>query len=289
MNRLLAVGLGYSARTFAARLDPQSWHVTGTARSEGGLAALKALGYEAVPFSGERPSPVLSEALRQTTHLLLSAPPSAEGDPLLLRHGDDLADASHLRWIGYLSTTGVYGDHSGGWVDEETPPRPIFDRSQWRVAAEAAWQDLAAKRRLPAAIFRLAGIYGPGRNALEKLKAGEQRRVYKPGQVFTRIHVEDIAGALEAATQRDASGVFNISDDEPAPPQDVITYAAELLGVEPPPLVDWDEADLSPMARSFYMENRRVRNARMKNVLGVKLRYPTYREGLRALLATLKS
>ncbi len=288
MNRLLTVGLGYSARAVARRLERGRWHIAGTARSEEGLRAIRASGYEAVPFSGKTPSPALSDALRETTHLLLSAPPTANGDPLLLHHGGDLVDALHLRWIGYLSTTGVYGDHGGGWVDETTPPRPIFDRSQWRVAAEAAWQDLAARRRLPAAVFRLAGIYGPGRNALEKLRAGQQQRIHKPGQVFTRIHVEDIAGAVEAAIRRDASGIFNISDDEPTPPQDVITFAAELLGMEPPPLIDWEEAQLSPMARSFYMENRRVRNAKMKDVLGVKLLYPTYREGLRALNETLQ-
>jgi nucleoside-diphosphate-sugar epimerase len=287
MKHLLAIGLGYSATAAAARLKPQGWRITGTARTDEGLAAIRAGGYEAALFSGDGPSPALAADLREATHLLLSAPPDETGDPVLIHHRADLDAAPHLQWIGYFSTIGVYGDHGGAWVDEGTPPTPIFDRSIWRLAAERAWQEFAATRGIPAAILRLSGIYGPGRSTLARLKAGTERRVYKPDQVFNRIHVEDIATATVAAIARGAGGLFNITDDEPAPPQDVSAFAAALLGIEPPPLIDWREAGLQPMARSFYEENKRVRNDRMKRALGVTLGYPTYREGLRALLRLL--
>lgn len=283
MTCLLAVGLGYSARAIAERLTPQGWRIIGTARGTEGLDAIRQLGYDAVPFDGEAASPELADALRDATHLLLSAPPGEHGDPLFLHHRADLQAASALSWIGYLSTIGVYGDHHGGWVDEFTPPRPSSERSRKRLEAERAWELFAAPRGLPAAIFRLAGIYGPGRNAIERLREGEDRRIVKPGQVFNRIHVADIATAVEAAIARNMGGVFNLADDEPAPPQDVTAFAAELLGMEPPPLVDWQEADMTPMGRSFYAENKRVRNTLTKEALGIALQYPTYREGLRAL------
>lgn len=286
MTQLLAIGLGYSAKAVAARLKPQGWHIAGSARTEEGLTAIRAGGYEAVPFSGDSPSPTLAAALREATHLLLSAPPDADGDPVLMHHRADLDATPRLRWIGYLSTIGVYGDQGGAWVDEETPATPIFDRSIWRLAAEQAWLDFATTRGIAAAILRLSGIYGPGRSTLVRLKAGTERRIHKPGQVFNRIHVDDIATATEAAIARGAGGVFNITDDEPAPPQEVSAFAAGLLGIESPPLIDWQEAQMPPMARSFYEENKRVRNDRMKQALGVTLRYPTYREGLRALLAS---
>jgi nucleoside-diphosphate-sugar epimerase len=285
MTRLLAVGLGYSASAVVARLGPQGWRIAGSARSEAGIATIRAAGNEAVLFSGDAPSPALCTPLREATHLLLSAPPGADGDPLLIHHRADLLAAPHLAWIGYFSTVGVYGDHDGAWVDESTPPQPGSARSRSRAAAEQAWQDFAVARGLSLAIFRLSGIYGPRRNALTKLKAGTERRIHKPGQVFNRIHVEDIAGAVEGAIARHAGGIFNVTDDEPAPPEDVIAFAAELLGMEPPPLIDWQDAELSAMGRSFYMENRRVGNVRLKDVLCYALAYPTYREGLRALLA----
>jgi nucleoside-diphosphate-sugar epimerase len=287
MNTLLAIGLGYSATAAAARLAPQGWRVVGTARGAEGLPAIRARGYEAVPFDGDAPSPALRDALREATHLLLSAAPDTNGDPVLGHHRADLDAAPNLRWVGYLSTIGVYGDHGGGWVDEATPPFPVSERSLWRLHAEQAWEAFGAARGLPVAVFRLSGIYGPGRNAAARLKAGNERRVLKPGQVFNRIHVEDIASAVEAAIARNAGGIFNVTDDEPAPPQDIVAFAAELLGMEPPPLIGWDDASLTPMARSFYEENKRVRNARMKDALGVTLRYPTYREGLRALAGAL--
>jgi nucleoside-diphosphate-sugar epimerase len=285
MSSLLAVGLGYSAKAAAARLASQGWQIMGTARAEEGLTAIGAQGYRAVAFAGDSPSPALSAALRDVTHLLLSAPPGAQGDPLLIHHRADLAAAPALRWVGYLSTIGVYGDHDGAWVDEDTPATPGSDRSRWRLAAEQAWEAFGASRGVPVAVMRLSGIYGPGRNALARLRAGQERRIVKPGQVFNRIHVDDIASAVEASIARNVGGIFNVTDDEPAPPQEVIAYAAGLLGLEPPASVDWEKADLSPMGRSFYLENKRVRNARLKETLGVALRHPTYREGLRALLA----
>jgi hypothetical protein len=290
MNRFLAVGLGYSAAAVAAGLNPSDWRIAGTARGDDGLRAIEAKGYEAIRFADDVPSSALGKALGEATHLLLSAPPDAGGDPLLRHHGDDLRGALNLDWIGYLSTIGVYGDHQGGWVDEATPPNPMSQRSQWRLEAENGWQAFAAERGIALQIFRLAGIYGPGRNPLERLLAGQERRIEKPGQVFNRTHIADIAAIVEAGIRAGskASGIFNLTDDEPAPPQDVIAFAAELLGMPAPPLVPWEGADLSPMARSFYAENKRVRNERIKRDLGVTLAFPTYREGLSALAAGLK-
>ncbi len=289
MNTLLALGLGYSASAIAAHLSGPEWRIIGTARSEEGVRAIEAKGYRAILFDGDHPSPALGDALREATHLLLSAPPGEHGDPLLHLHRDDLEAARDLDWIGYLSTIGVYGDHQGGWVDETTPPTPGSLRSKQRFHAENAWIEFAEAQGVTLQIFRLAGIYGPGRNSLERLIAGQEKRIDKPEQVFNRIHVADIVAVVEAGIGAGGvTGVFNVADDAPAPPQDVVTFAAELLGVEPPPLIPWNEADLSPMARSFYMETKRVRNRRIKDVLGVTLLYPTFRAGLRALAANLK-
>jgi nucleoside-diphosphate-sugar epimerase len=260
------------------------WRIIGTARGAESLEAIRALGYEGLPFTGNTPSVELARAIGEATHLLISAAPDEAGDPLLAQHRADLEAAPNLQWIGYLSTIGVYGDHQGAWVDESTEPRPVSDRSRWRLDAEQAWEAFAAARGLPLQIFRLAGIYGPGRNPLERIKAGRERTIVKPGQVFNRIHVADIATTVIAGieTGNRATGVFNVTDDEPAPPQDVAAFAAELLGTEPPPLVAWEEAEksMTPMARSFYMETKRMRNSRIKDSLGVELAYPTYREGL---------
>ncbi|WP_088346119.1 MULTISPECIES: SDR family oxidoreductase [Rhodomicrobium] len=290
MNTLLAIGLGYSATAIAADLKAEGWRIIGTARGADGVRAIEALGYEAIAFDGEAPSPALAGALRQATHLLLSAPPGADGDPVLRHHANDLAAASNLAWIGYLSTIGVYGDHGGAWVDETTVPKPISDRSRWRLGAEIAWAASASSLGVPLQVYRLAGIYGPGQNALERLLAGHERRIEKPGLIFNRTHRTDIAATVEAGIRAggNAVGVFNVTDDEPAPPQDVVAYAADLLGVAPPPLVPFAQAELSPMARSFYAESKRARNDRIKRDLGVTLAYPTYREGLRALAAELK-
>ena len=289
MNTLLALGLGYSASAVAARLSGPQWRIIGTARSEAGVRAIEAKGHRAIAFDGEQPSPALGDALRGATHLLLSAPPGEHGDPLLHLHRDGLEEARDLAWIGYLSTIGVYGDHQGGWVDEATPPTPGSPRSKQRFLAENAWMEFAEAQSVTLQIFRLAGIYGPGRNSLERLIAGQEKRIDKPEQVFNRIHVADIVAVVEAGIGAGrVSGVFNVADDAPAPPQDIVGFAAELLGIEPPPLIPWEAADLTPMARSFYMETKRVRNRRIKDVLGVRLAHPTFRSGLRALAANLK-
>jgi nucleoside-diphosphate-sugar epimerase len=257
---LLIFGYGYSARALARILVPQGWRIIGSSRDP--LAEPE--GSELVPWPGTD----MTGALAQASHLLISIAPNDEGDPVLNTMADDIAaSAPHIEWAGYLSTVGVYGDHGGGWVDE------------------TAWQALAARSGLPLHIFRLAGIYGPGRGPFAKVRKGTARRIVKPGQVFSRIHVEDIARVLAASIARpDPGRVYNVCDDEAAPPQDVLGYAAELLGLELPPEEDYATAPLTPMARSFYAESKQVRNERIKQELGVRLRFPTYREGLRALL-----
>jgi nucleoside-diphosphate-sugar epimerase len=277
---LLVFGLGYSATFIAQRLAPQMHPVAGTVRAAGPQLDD---GLTRVPFDGTRPSREVVAALGTATHMVVSIPPGEAGDPVLALHRHDLLSAPRLRWIGYLSTVGVYGDHGGAWVDEDTPCHPTQLRSKHRLAAEESWRALAGERSVPLAIFRLAGIYGPGRNALANLASGEARRIVKPGQVFNRIHVEDIAETVAAAALREVRGIFNVADDEPAPPQDVVAFAAALMGVSPPPEVAFEEAGLSPMGRSFYAENKRVSNRRLKEALGVGLSHPTYREGLRAL------
>lgn len=283
MTHLLAVGLGYSAKRVASRLAAEGWRITGSSRSATGTERIRGHGYAAVAFDGTGASPSLADAIADATHLLVSAAPDAHGDPLLRWHAGDIAASRRLTWIGYLSTVGVYGDHGGAWVDETTPPTPISERGQRRVEAERSWLALDTGRRA-VQVYRLAGIYGPGQNQVEAVKRGEARRIIKPGQVFNRIHVDDIAGAVIAGLRTaTARGVFNIADDLPAPPEDVIDYAASLLGVAPPPAVPFSEAEMSPMARSFYSEVKRVGNARAKRELGWQLQHPTYREGLAAL------
>lgn len=281
--RLLVFGPGYSASAAMSVLH-EAEAITATARTPERAAALEAAGIEAVPFDGSGLSQPLAEAIATATHILVSIAPGDEGDRVLHTAGEALAKASP-RSIVYLSTVGVYGDHGGDWVDEASEPKPKSRRSIARVDAENAWRGLATTSGVPLAVLRLSGIYGPGRNALVNLRQGTARRLVKPGQVFNRIHVDDIAAAVAAAFARSADGVFNVTDDEPAPPQDVVAFAAGLLGIEPPPEIPFEEADLSPMARSFYGENKRVRNERMKIALGVALSCPTYREGLAALVA----
>ena len=284
-HRLLCVGMGYSARALARLLAPQGWHVTGTATSAAGCERIAAQGWDAVMFDGMAPSTALAEAIARASHLVVSAAPGAQGDPLLRHHAGDIAAARDRAWLGYLSTVGVYGDHQGDWVDETTAVKPVSQRSRERVAAEAAWLDLAARARSRIEIFRLAGIYGPGRSAIDNLRDGTARRIVKLGQVFNRIHVDDIAGALAAAiaSPRSQHAIYNVADDEPAPPQDVVAHAARLLGLPVPPDIPFTEAQLSPMGLSFYGENKRVSNARAKVALGWRLKYPTYREGLAAI------
>lgn len=278
---LLAMGLGYSAAALSRRLLAQGWRVIGTTRSPEKAARLKAQGIEPLMWPGTP----LDGALAEATHILLSIAPDAAGDPVIVAEADALR-AARPEWVGYLSTTGVYGDHDGGWVDETTPLTPGTARGRQRVLAEAQWQALAADQGWPLHIFRLAGIYGPGRGPFRKVKDGTAQRIVKPGQFFSRIHVEDIGQVLDASIHRpDPGAVYNVCDDDPSPPQDVLAHAAELLGLPIPPEVDIDKADMTPMARSFYAESKRVRNDRMKRDLGIRLLYPTYRDGLAALLA----
>jgi hypothetical protein len=285
MNRLLCLGFGYSARALAARLLPGGWQITGTSTSAAGVERIRAAGYQAALFDGTAPSPDVAAALAVATHIVVSAAPGDGGDPFLAHHSGDIRHrAPLLQWIGYLSTVGVYGDHGGHWVDESTPATPGSPRSQRRVIAEQAWLALAGTPAPVVGIFRLAGIYGPGSSAVDNLRAGTARRIVKPGQVFNRIHVEDIANVLDAAMQRQrATAVYNVTDNEPAPPQDVIAFAADLLRLPVPPDVPFEAAQLSPMGVSFYSENKRISNARIKAELGVQLLYPTYREGMTAL------
>ncbi len=283
---LLSFGHGYSAQALGQLLTPDRWRIIGTTRTADKASRLKAQGVEPVVWPGSD----LSGALDAATHILVSAAPTETGDPFLAALGDRIAArAPNLTWVGYLSTTGVYGDHRGGWVDETTPLTPSTRRGRLRVAAETAWRQLADRAGLPLHIFRLAGIYGPGRGPFAKVRDGTARRIIKPGQVFSRIHVDDIAQVLAASIARpDPGAIYNVCDDDPAPPQDVIAYAAELLNLPLPPEIAFDEADLSPMARSFYAESKRVRNDRIKEDLGVRLLNPDYRTGLAALLRAEK-
>jgi nucleoside-diphosphate-sugar epimerase len=286
MNRqhLFCFGLGYSALALARRLVAAGWRVTGSCRSVERQAQLREAGFSAILF--DRDCPIDAGALDGVTHLLISVPPDVVGDPVLARHGRDIAAMKGLAWLGYLSTTGVYGDRDGGWVDETSQLRPTGERGRRRIAAEQGWLDLWNQNGVPVQIFRLAAIYGPGRSAFDSLRAGTARRIDKPGQVFSRIHIADLANVLIASIERPRPGaVYNVCDDEAAPPAEVVARAAELLGIEPPPLVPLEVAGLSPMARSFYDDNKRVANRLIKTELGVSLRYPDYRAGLAAILA----
>jgi nucleoside-diphosphate-sugar epimerase len=284
--RLFVFGVGFSSKAFIGEARDRFEWIGGTTRCPKKAQALKEMGVEPFLFDGEHKGDGIADALASATHVLVSIAPNEAGDPVLNRHADDIA-AGRPVWIGYLSTVGVYGNHDGAWVDEDTPCRPVSKRSVQRVAAEQAWLDFAVENDLPVQIFRLSGIYGPGRNAFENFRKGTARRLIKPGQVFNRIHVADIAGALKAAMARPSTRIFNVTDDEPAPPQDVVAYAAELLGVEAPPEIPFETADLSPMARSFYGENKRVSNRRVKDELGYTFRYPDYRVALKALRETV--
>jgi nucleoside-diphosphate-sugar epimerase len=278
MPTLLSFGHGFSARALSRNL-PNDWIVYGTTRTEEKAQVLRAEGIKPIIWPGE----TLDTAFKEATHLLISAGPSEQGDPVLSSLKDEIkALAPRLEWAGYLSTTGVYGDHQGNWVDETTALTPATKRGQLRVSAEAEWQSIPD---LPLHIFRLAGIYGPGRGPFAKVRNGTARRIIKQGQVFSRIHVEDIAQVLWASiTRPNIGGVYNLCDNDPAPPEDVIEYAAQLLNAPVPPAVDYETVEMTPMARSFYAESKKVSNERIKTELGVKLKYPDYKTGLRALL-----
>ncbi|MEM8824934.1 MAG: SDR family oxidoreductase [Pseudomonadota bacterium] len=279
MRTLLSFGHGFSARALTPHLLAEGWRVIGTTRSMEKAEKLQSEGVIPVMFGGALPEDGI-------THILTSAGPDADGDPVLNAYFPYLETIlGQVEWVGYLSTTGVYGDHQGAWVDEATPLTPSTRRGQMRVDAEAAWVKLAEKIGAPLHIFRLAGIYGPGRGPFAKVRNGTARRIVKPGQVFSRIHVDDIAQVLLASIkQPNPGGVYNLCDDDPAPPEDVIGYAAELLGLPLPPTEDFEAADMTPMARSFYAESKRVRNDRIKTELGVRLMFPDYRAGLADLL-----
>ena len=280
---LFVFGLGYSGLHLVRSRRDRFEQVAGTTRSGAKAEALREEGIRALVFGPEGGDPGIPAALARSDAVLVSIAPDEAGDPTLAAFAEALA-AARPPWIGYLSTVGVYGDHGGAWVDEGTPLRPVSRRSRERVAAEEAWSGFGREHDLPVHIFRLAGIYGPGRNALVNLTTGRAKRLVKPGQVFNRIHVEDIAAVLLASMTRPRAGaVYNLADDEPAPPQDVVAYAAALAGVPPPPEQPFDKASLTPMARSFYGENKRVSNRLIREELGVSLAYPTYRQALVAL------
>lgn len=274
---LLSFGHGYSARALVRVLPRDEWDIIGTTRSTEKADELRRESVEPVIWPGTDVSDKISKA----THILVSPAPTDDGDPVLAEFKSAIAGASNLEWVGYLSTTGVYGDHKGDWVDETTPLSPSTKRGQLRVMAEGQWQDLD----VPLHIFRLAGIYGPGRGPFSKVRNGTARRIIKENQVFSRIHVDDIAQVLAASIARPNPGaIYNVCDDFAAPPEDVIGYAAELLGLPLPKSVDFETADMTPMARSFYAESKRVRNDKIRNELDVKLLYPEYKTGLVALL-----
>ena len=275
MKTLLSLGHGYSAAALAALLITQGWRVIGTTRTTDRIAALQAEGVEPLLWPCD-----IGPALCQATHVLASAAPDGSGDPFLHAAREKIMSA-RPEWVGYLSTTAVYGDHQGGWVDETTPVNPQTVRAVQRVLAERQW--LATG--LPVQVFRLAGIYGPGRGPFEKVRDGSARRVIKANQVFSRIHVADIASTLLASIRAPNPGaIYNVCDDNPAPPEDVLSYAAALLGLPEPPTVQFEEAEMTPMQVSFYSESKRVRNDRIKRDLKVKLSFPTYQDGLKGLL-----
>ncbi len=277
---MLFLGFGLTAQTLAATLDHGHWHISGTSRTAAGAQRIRDLGFEGYVFDDLKTLP------DSVTHIVTSVPPDPTGDPVLRQlHASLHQRAKDLQWVAYLSTTGVYGDHGGAWVDEDTALTPNTERGQRRVDAEAAWLDLFSRAAVPVHLFRLAGIYGPGRNTLLNLKDGTAKRVIRQGQVFSRIHVQDIAGILLASLQQPSPGrAYNVADDEPCPPQDVVAYAASLLNMKPPPEVAFEDAELSAMARSFFMDSKRVSNARIKHELGYQLLFPNYRVGLQSLL-----
>lgn len=282
-HNLFCFGYGYCCDYLGHELIQRGgWGVAGTTRDPEKKELLRGRNVQAHLFNLETPLPDPEFILKDTTHLLISTPPDDMGDPTFVAHAEDILKLKNLQWIGYLSTTSVYGDRMGDWVDETSELRPSSKRGSRRKKAEEQWLSLFKSHQLPVHIFRLAGIYGPGRSALDSIRAGMARRINKPGHVFSRIHVEDIVRVLMASMNApNPGGVYNVCDDEAVPSHEVIAYACELLGRPVPELVDFDSANLPPMAASFYNDNKRVRNDRIKKELGVSLKYSTYREGLK--------
>lgn len=279
-------GMGYSslatARAIHRNIDPDI-PIAGTTRSLDNVETFADAAYRLHVFDGVVPGDTLGEDVNRATHVILSIPPDDKGDPAFNLHRDTLDAAPDLEWMGYYSTVGVYGDFGGAWIDEAAPTRPVNERSKQRVHVEEQWRRYAAERGVPLLILRLAGIYGPGRSAFDKLRDGTARRIVKPNQVFNRIHVDDIGRVTQLGAQKKLAGTFNLSDDEPAPPQDLVTYAAGLMGVPPPPEIAFENAQMTEMARSFYSDNKRVSSKAIKEALGIELLYPTYRHGLDAI------
>ena len=283
--KLFVFGVGYSSQAFIRAVKPQFMHIAGTVRSQQKANVLAPLKMTTRIFDRNIASAKIEDDLAEADACLVSIPPDVNGDPVLNVFSKALADAQHLKWIGYLSTVGVYGDHQGEWVDENTPCRPTSERSTVRLKVENQWLNFARDTEKTVHIFRLSGIYGADKNALINLKNGTARRIIKPLQVFNRIHVEDIAGALRCAfnmtiDKSAPSSIYNLTDNEPAPPQDVVAYAAQLMGLPIPPDIAFEHAPLTEMGRSFYSENKRVSNKHLKHDLGYSFAYPTYREGL---------
>lgn len=286
MNHLLIFGVGFSALEVAIHYVNRGWRVTGTVRESEKAAGLSRLGIETIILDTAAPSDDVCAMLKTATHILISIPPNDDSDPIADLYGSEIRDkAPNLQWIGYFSSLGVYGDHNGAWVDETTPSTPATARGERRVIAEAAWRDLVQDTSIALTVFRLAGIYGPGRSAIDTVRSGKARRIIKPGQVFNRIHVADIVQVVVAVIEQEPTGfeVYNVCDDEPAPPADVVEYAANLIGADVPPAIPIEDAGLSPMGMSFYGEVKRVRNNKIKTDLSVHLKYPDYRTGLKAI------
>ncbi len=282
-RHLFIFGFGFSSQAIAESASGTFTSICGTTRSDEKAEEIQKQGYHAELFDGSMIKPELSQHLEKCTHLLISISPG-DDDPVLSVLPRNLIDACpNLQWIGYLSTVGVYGNHDGAWVDEETEPKPVSKRSIQRMGAEKAWKATAKKANVPLGIFRLSGIYGPGRNAFASISNGKSRRLVKPGQVFNRIHREDIGTAVNQAMRLNIGGIFNITDNEPSPPQDVVTFAHELMGSAAPPEIDFETADLTPTARSFYGENKRVSNAKSKSALKMEYAWPDYRSSLRRM------
>jgi len=283
-RRLLVFGLGFSGRVAARRFREAGWEVIGTVRTEDTRDAARADGFETILFDGKKPIADAPDFLKTVTHVLTTVPPGDDGrDPVFGLHGRELIRAGALEWMGHLSSTAVYGDTSGEWVSETSWLKPTSERGRRRVAVEKAWLDLCRVEFLPVHVFRLPGIYGPGRDAIDALRAGRARRIVKPGHVLSRVHVEDIATTLLASIAKpNPGGIYNVADDLPASSAEVTAFAASLIGVEPPPEENWETAEMSPMLRELYADSRKIKNDRIKNRLGVVLRYPDYRAGLSA-------